>query len=590
MRLNVSEKIVYSEAVIAVLILLTLVPYVLASMDFTPLQLFHYINITVFILVPMGFGFLMYSAGRWMCRPIEMLSFYRERGLAPPEDIKAAAKLRALNLPFLHSLSILVRYEVIGLVTCLYMDIVGGLQHRETIRLGIYMGVGIAVFPIFSFFLAERFLYPVRELLAETTQAVPFDESKVIRVSTRARLVSIFLATVLAPLIALGALIYRKIGTQLGALLGDSALARPVMWQLSDLIFIVTIAALVLSAYIGILLATSISKPLSRMVSVIRQLEQGNLHARMNIISNDEIGVVSHSFDTMANQLQKNRSELEDLNRNLELRVTEKTENLTKAYERLQMSNQRLAVANRELEEANQKLKEIDQVKSDFISTVSHELRTPLTSIKAFTELIIMKPKMPRDKRDRLLTIVNSETDRLTRLINDILDLTRIESGKLVWHMEQVSIVSIVETAVAGIQSLADKKGLTITTRTQQSLPLAFGDQDRLIQVLTNMLSNSIKFTPKGGNVRIDAFHEEMPSPRIVVAVSDTGVGIPACDQDIIFEKFHRSGDILTNPAEGTGLGLAITRQIVEHHGGKIWVKSKPSKGSTFTFTLPLPR
>jgi signal transduction histidine kinase len=362
----------------------------------------------------------------------------------------------------------------------------------------------------------------------------------------------------------------------------------PMMDQLFNLIFLVTIATLILTSGIGILLATSISNPLGHMVNVIRRLEKGDLNARSYLISNDEIGVLSQSFDKMAQEIEKNRHELEDLNRNLEFRVAEKTENLTKAYERLQFSNQNLAVANRELELANKKLKELDQLKSDFISVVSHELRTPLTSIKAFTELIIMKPRMAGEMRNRLLSIINNETDRLARLINDILDLTKIEAGKLSWHVTRVSLSEIIQNSVNSMQSLADNKSLSVIMDVPTSLPKLYGDRDRLIQVITNILSNAVKFTHDGGAISINAFTEDVPRHQIIVKVSDTGVGIPSRDFDVIFEKFRRSGDVLTTHAEGTGLGLAITKQIVEYHGGRIWAESAPGKGSTFSFTLPL--
>ncbi len=588
MNLNVSKKIAYSEIVIAAIIFSTLVPYILVSMYYKPIQLFHYVNITMFILAPLGFASLFYFTDRWECRPIEMLSFHLERRLDPPDDVMAAAKVRALNLPLVHSVSVFARYELIVVLDCLYMGTVGGLPLKENILLGIYAAAGIAVFPIFSFFLTERFLYPVRQILAEKTKAVRIDESQVIKINTRTRLLSILLATVIMPLLALGALVYRRVGTELQARLADFSQAQHMMSQLSQLIFIVTIAAIILAAGIGILLATSISNPLGHIVKVIRELEKGNLHARSNLISNDEIGVLSQSFDTMAQEIEKNRRELEDMNRSLEFRVAEKTQNLTKAYERLQLSNQNLAVANRDLEEANRKLTEIDQLKSDFVSIVSHELRTPLTSIKAFAELILMKRHMPQERQNRLLSIINDESDRLARLINEILDLTKIEAGKLSWHITKLSIEDVIRTSVAGIQSLADNKSLLIALSAKTPLPPLFGDSDRLIQVITNLLSNAIKFTPQGGSIKIHARHEQFPRPQIVVEISDTGVGISENDVKHIFEKFRRSGDVLTSDNEGTGLGLAITRQIIEYHGGAIWAASNQGYGSTFTFTLPL--
>jgi signal transduction histidine kinase len=588
MKLNVSTKIVYSELVIIAVIYTAFIPYILISMDFKPMHLFHYIYVTMLIVSPLGIASAFYFIDRWECRPIEMHTFYLERRLDPPDDVMAAARVRTLNLPLVHATTVLIRYEIVTLLDCLYMGTIGGLPLKENIRLGIYAAVGLSIFPIFSFFLTERFLYPVRQILAEKTKDVRVDESKVIQINTRTRLLSILLATVIAPLLALGALVYHRVGTELTARLGSLALVQPVMSQLFDLISVVTVVALILAAGIGILLATSISNPLGHIVKVIGELEKGNLNARANLISNDEIGALSGSFDRMAQQLEKNRSELEDLNRNLEFRVAEKTDNLTRAYERLQLSNQNLAVANRELEEVNKKLKEIDKVKSDFISIVSHELRTPLTSIKAFTELILMKPKMLPEKRDKLLQIINNESDRLARLINDILDLTKIEAGKLSWHITRVSLRDIIQTSVSGIQSLADNKSLIIGVSIPEPLPLFFGDRDRLIQVITNMLSNSIKFTPQGGRITVVARLEESPKPQIVVTVSDTGIGIPSNDLELIFEKFRRSGDILTNNGQGTGLGLAITRQIVEYHGGTVWAESTLGQGSIFTFTLPL--
>ena len=358
MKLNVSNKIAYSELVIIAVIFTTLIPYMIVIMDFTPRLLVHYINISLFILTPLGIVSAFYFMDRWECRPIEMLSFYQERRLDPPDDIMAAARIRALNLPLVHAVSVLVRYQFMVLVDCLYMGTIGGLPLTENLRLMIYAVVGMAVFPIFSFFLSERLLYPVRQILAEKTRTCTSMSSRVIQINTRTRVLSILLATIIAPLLALGALVYHRMGKVLGAHWEishweTSYVVQPIMSDFLQLITVVIVIAIIVAAGIGILLATSISNPLGHMVKVIRELEKGNLHTRANLISNDEIGVLSQSFDKMAHELEKNRSELEELNRNLEFRVTEKTENLTKAYERLQLSNQNLAIANRELEGAN---------------------------------------------------------------------------------------------------------------------------------------------------------------------------------------------------------------------------------------------
>jgi signal transduction histidine kinase len=227
-------------------------------------------------------------------------------------------------------------------------------------------------------------------------------------------------------------------------------------------------------------------------------------------------------------------------------------------------------------------------MKSDFISVVSHELRTPLTTIKAFVELIIMKPGMPEQRKAKLMTTINVESDRLMRLISDLLDLERIGAGAITWRIEKVSIEGVVQSAIESLGPLFENKDLHLKTEFCSPSVRLFGDHDRLVQVVTNLLSNAVKFTPTGGAIHIAVRRESAPEEQAVVEISDTGMGIPPEDLELIFEKFQRSGDQLTNTSEGTGLGLAIARQIVEYHGGRIWATSTLGKGSKFIFTLPL--
>jgi PAS domain S-box-containing protein len=241
-----------------------------------------------------------------------------------------------------------------------------------------------------------------------------------------------------------------------------------------------------------------------------------------------------------------------------------------------------------QLREANEKLRTLDQVKTNFITMASHELRTPLTTIKAFVELLLLKRDMPEARKLRLVGTVNEEADRLARLIGDLLDLARIESGAMKWQTEPVELGDLVRGVLAKMSLLFEKKGLRVATAFDDGSVLVTGDRDRLVQVVTNILSNAVKFTPAGGAVSVTVRREQVPRPQAVVEIADTGIGIPVQDLERIFERFHRSDDSRLVGIEGTGLGLAIARDIVTHLGGRIWAAGRGGQGSVFTFTLPL--
>ncbi len=282
------------------------------------------------------------------------------------------------------------------------------------------------------------------------------------------------------------------------------------------------------------------------------------------------------------------RSLADGLNEMLET-IGDRDQELARQRVHLESTVERLERSTRELQEANRKLKTLDKLKSDFVSTVSHELRTPLTAIKAFVELVLMKPAMEPERKLRLLRTIDEESDRLGRLISDLLDLSRIEAGTMQWRFEELDLGEIVGTSVEKMLPLSRNKRQRLSLALRTELPPLRGDRDRLVQVVTNILSNAVKFTPHGGSIDVSVRREGTPRQQIVVEVRDSGSGIPSEDLELIFDKFHRAGDPLTSGIEGTGLGLSISRQIIEHHGGRIWaVNNNSGGGSTFFFTLPL--
>jgi signal transduction histidine kinase len=228
-------------------------------------------------------------------------------------------------------------------------------------------------------------------------------------------------------------------------------------------------------------------------------------------------------------------------------------------------------------------------MKDDFLSTVSHELRTPLTSIRAFSEILLESPDMSVDERQNFLGIITKETERLTRLINQVLDMAKLESGRTEWRMAHVDVHQVIEDAIAAASSLFSDRQVSLETRLAGRVPAVLADQDKLMQVMLNLLSNAVKFVPAGsGQV---AVHLSSGPDLVRVEVRDNGPGIAAEDQEMIFEKFRQGGDSLTGKPQGTGLGLPISRQIMEHFGGRLWVESgrlgEIGQGSCFVFELP---
>lgn len=243
--------------------------------------------------------------------------------------------------------------------------------------------------------------------------------------------------------------------------------------------------------------------------------------------------------------------------------------------------------------------KEIDNLKTEFITIVSHELRTPLTSILGFVEMIERKfrdtiipgiktdnPKISRviDKINRDFEIIQSEGERITSLINDILDISKLESGTMKWNFEEVSVEEIVFESYNALSSLFEQRGLKFIHEIEPALPNIHADRERLFQVMVNLLSNALKFTEKG----YIACRVQRRNDEILFSIEDTGIGIPESQKDKIFEKFKQVGDISKDRPRGIGLGLPISKQIVEAHGGKIWVESTLGMGSTFYFTIPI--
>ncbi len=267
------------------------------------------------------------------------------------------------------------------------------------------------------------------------------------------------------------------------------------------------------------------------------------------------------------------------------MQILDETSQVLEYSRRLEQKSRELEAATAELRAANERLQELDRLKDDFVSTVSHELRTPLTSIRAFSEILLNDPDVPKRERQNFLDIIVKESERLTRLINEVLDLAKIEAGRMEWHMEPIDMRQLIEDATASVSQLFNEKKVTLKTDLPPAPVMVNADRDRIMQVVINLLSNAAKFSePKKGRVEVKLSGNAEASR---VAVLDNGPGIPPEQAAHVFEKFHQVTDQQKGKPKGTGLGLAITRLIVEHHGGRIWVENTSTKGTCFMFTVP---
>jgi Na+/proline symporter/nitrogen-specific signal transduction histidine kinase len=282
----------------------------------------------------------------------------------------------------------------------------------------------------------------------------------------------------------------------------------------------------------------------------------------------------------VASAVEEEALDLDDV-----MRIVDEASQL-RAYSReLEEKSASLQRATAELRAANEQLKSLDRLKDDFMSSVTHELRTPLTSIRALSELMLEDPQMPIEERQRFLGIVVGETERLSRLVNQVLDLAKIESGSAEWHDSDVDVKALLTKAAQTVSEMLRERGARLVLNLPEAaVPAIRADADRLMQVVMNLLGNAAKFVPTEGG-RVD-LRLRTDDTGLTVEVQDNGPGVPPEQRALIFEKF-RQGDQATDRPAGTGLGLHISRQIVEHFGGQMELRPDSGPGACFAFTLP---
>ncbi|MEW6170608.1 MAG: two-component system histidine kinase PnpS [Candidatus Omnitrophota bacterium] len=229
-------------------------------------------------------------------------------------------------------------------------------------------------------------------------------------------------------------------------------------------------------------------------------------------------------------------------------------------------------------------LKRLEKIRQEFVANVSHELRTPLTTIKGYAETLLEGALNDKENSKDFINIIYHDSQRLSKLIDDLLDLSKIESGKLDLVFLPINIKDVVKQALAILDNLAKEKNISMNVEIPKDLPKVLVDESRILQVILNLIDNAIKYTPIQGKIKIEA---SLDDKFVQVNISDTGIGIPEVDITRIFERFYRVDKARSRELGGTGLGLSIVKHIIQAHNGQVWVKSELGKGSVFSFTLP---
>ncbi|WP_010583666.1 sensor histidine kinase [Schlesneria paludicola] len=360
-----------------------------------------------------------------------------------------------------------------------------------------------------------------------------------------------------------------KVGDVLGIVKISYPLAkinRDLSWNNAVLLAtaILTTAMAWMATYV--IVRYVIVKPVLHLKEVSDSITRGDLDQRADIRTGDEFEELSQAFNRMLRHLTTVQEDLQKLNRGFQRNVDE-------------------------LAQANLRLFELNNLKNEFLATMSHELRTPLNSILGFSDVLLTNPGNLTEKQQRYVAHIRSSGRTLMSLITDVLDLAKIESGKMELRPVEMSVTDLVERVVGAMMPLAERKNIDLGWDVDPDVPVAFQDLGKLQQILNNLLSNAIKFTPEGGRVRVRASQRQH---NLVLVVEDTGIGIPLEDQERIFEKFRQGSttagerDPLTREFEGTGLGLSITRELSKLLGGGIGLQSEFGKGSRFTIVVPL--
>ena len=333
--------------------------------------------------------------------------------------------------------------------------------------------------------------------------------------------------------------------------------------------------------------------PITRLADDASAIAAGNLNREIRAVdSGDEIGFLARQFEMMRRSVKTYIGELVIAKEKAEAATREEKRLRAQIQEHSKLLELKVQERTLELQKINARLTENDRLKSEFLSNVSHELRSPLAAISSAAKIIDKHGDRSNKSGTKFSSVIMNEADRLGRLINDLLDLAKIEAGRIEWNFEKIrDSVDLLAHVVTTFKPLAAESDVDLVLDCPASLSGIHADRDRMIQVLTNLLSNAMKFTPSGGRIQVSGSEDTVADKQVVrFVVQDTGPGIPDDELEKVFDRFHqvKAKKAATGKPKGTGLGLAICREVVNHHGGEIWAEAPEEGGARMVFYIPL--
>ncbi|REJ72646.1 MAG: response regulator [Planctomycetota bacterium] len=433
--------------------------------------------------------------------------------------------------------------------------------------------LGLSCIILGTFFLSQRCMAPVIEYLLRNGIEVDFEALPKNRLSTRLQVG--FGIVILTTAVMIGALANQR---ALEIIRNPETRVETVASLRNHTIFI-SLAAVAIAVGYSHLLAQSVSIRVGRLVAMMKRVQAGEFSHRLYPSGNDEIDMLTRQFNSTVGELEHKDKIVRDLNANLERKVRDRTTELARS--------------KRSLQESLKKLRESDRHKTEFFSNVSHELRTPLTMILSPLEQLARQEGDRLSEKSRsLVDVATVNGHRLLKLINQLLDFAKLEAGHSKLHPTPVNVNCLVSRLVAAAVPLAEGRGVQLSVRLEEDLKPITADEEKLDAVVTNLLSNALKFTPRGGSVTVSTSlcsggDSVFAEDQVRVAVEDTGIGIAPENLDKLFQRFVQVDGSTSRAFAGTGLGLALVKEFVELHGGQVSVESEPDRGSCFSFTLP---